>query len=371
MPYAIDLFSGAGGMSEGIIQAGFHILFSSDINEAVQKTYVNRHKQLGLIQGVNTHFELADIKDLTGDSIRNSIANLDIFKNKEIPHIDAIFGGPPCQGFSVFGKRRFINTQEYDPHTDPRNALVYQYIRLVKELRPKFFFMENVKGFTNLDKGLFVDNVKRQFMELGYNNIWCEIICAADYGVPQERYRMFMIGNRLGIEYEKPLPTHFPIDSDMTPKYITVGETIMDLVGKENKIPNHVPLVHKPVVAARYGYVKEGCKLNIDDLPPELAVATRKDSKTGKVANYSHVYKRLDRTKPSTTMVPGHNAFPIHPTLNRTLTAREAARIQTFPDTHIFTGTRQEQCIQVGNAVPPKMAEPFIMRIKEYLEKGG
>ena len=96
MPYAIDLFSGAGGMSEGIIQAGFHILFSSDINEAVQKTYINRHKQLGLIQGVNTHFELADVKDLTGDLIRNSIADLDIFKNKEIPHIDAIFGGPPC-----------------------------------------------------------------------------------------------------------------------------------------------------------------------------------------------------------------------------------------------------------------------------------
>lgn len=99
MPYAIDLFSGAGGISEGIIQAGFHILFSSDINEAVQKTYVNRHKQLGLIQGVNTHFELADIKDLTGNSIRNSIANLDVFKNKEIPHIDAIFKIDLWKGF--------------------------------------------------------------------------------------------------------------------------------------------------------------------------------------------------------------------------------------------------------------------------------
>ena len=96
-------------------------------------------------------------------------------------------------------------------------------------------------------------------------------------------------------------------------------------------------------------------------------MATRKDSKTGKVSNYSHVFKRLDRNKPSTTMVPGHNAFPIHPTLNRTLTAREAARIQTFPDTHIFFGTRQEQCIQVGNAVPPKMAEPFLKKIHELI----
>ena len=180
---------------------------------------------------------------------------------------------------------------------------------------------------------------------------------------------MFMIGNRLGIDFEEPLPTHYTIGSGCIPEYTTVGDAIMDLVGKENQIPNHVPLEHKPIVAARYAYIKEGCKLNLDDLPPELAAATRKDSKTGTVANYSHIYKRLDRKKPSTTMVPGHNAFPVHPTLNRTLTAREAARIQTFPDTHVFIGTRQEQCIQVGNAVPPKMAEPFLKKIRWYLSK--
>ena len=179
---------------------------------------------------------------------------------------------------------------------------------------------------------------------------------------------MFMIGNRLGIDYEPPSQTHFPIGTGKLPEYTTVGPAIMDLVGKENQIPNHVPLIHKPIVEARYGYVKEGCKLNVNDLPPELAVATRRDSKTGKVSNYSHVFKRLDRNRPSTTMVPGHNAFPIHPTLNRTLTAREAARIQTFPDSHIFCGTRQEQCIQVGNAVPPRMADPLLRKIKQYLE---
>ena len=209
--------------------------------------------------------------------------------------------------------------------------------------------------------------IKTYIPDLGYNNIWCEVICAADYGVPQDRYRMFMVGNRLGIDFQKPEPTNFPPESSKEPKYTTVGAAILDLMGKENQVPNHVPLKHKPIVEARYGYVKEGCKLNVDDLPPELAVATRKDSKTGVVSNYSHVFKRLDRNKPSTTMVPGHNAFPIHPILNRTLTAREAARIQTFPDNHIFFGTRQEQCIQVGNAVPPKMAEPFLIKIKEYI----
>jgi DNA (cytosine-5)-methyltransferase 1 len=228
--------------------------------------------------------------------------------------------------------------------------------------------MENVKGFLSLDNGLFVEEVKKAFENIGYKNIWCNIVCAADYGVPQERYRMFMIGNRLGIDFQPPVPTHFPSSSKSTPKYMTVGDAIMDLVSlTEEDVPNHVPLKHKTTVAARMGYAKEGGKLDESSLPDDLLAATRRDSKTGKISNYSHVYKRLSRDEPSTTMVPGHNAFPIHPTLNRTLTAREAARIQSFPDSHKFFGTRQEQCIQVGNAVPPRMAEPFLAQIKNYL----
>ena len=349
---AIDLFAGAGGLSVALKNSGFDIVLANEINERFAETHKHNFPEVPLI--------VKDINEVTGEEIRSIIGN---------EEVDLIVSGPPCQGFSVFGKRRFINTQDYDPHKDPRNFLVYQYIRIVKEIQPKFFFMENVKGFTNLDKGLFVEEVKKQFRDLGYENIWCEVVCAADYGVPQDRYRMFMIGNRLGIDFQKPEPSHHPIGSGLEPEYTTVGDAIMDLVGKENQVPNHVPLMHKPIVAARYGYVKEGSKLNVADLPPELAVATRKDAKTGIVSNYSHDYKRLARNKPSTTMVPGHNAFPIHPTLNRTLTAREAARIQTFPDTHVFFGTRQEQCIQVGNAVPPKMAEPFLLRIRDYLKE--
>ena len=349
---AIDLFSGAGGLTIALQNAGFSVLMANEIDPTFSETHRHNFPDIPLIQ--------KDIRELTKEELH------EILKEKEI---DVVVGGPPCQGFSVFGKRRFVNTQGYDPKQDPRNFLVYEYIRVVEVLRPKFFFMENVKGFTNLDNGLFVEEVKKQFQDLGYNNIWCQIVCAADYGVPQERYRMFMIGNRMGIDYIPPEKTNYPIGSGQYPEYNTVGPAIMDLVGKENDVPNHVPLVHKPIVAARYGYVKEGCKLNVEDLPPELAVATRRDSKTGKVANYSHVFKRLSRNKPSTTMVPGHNAFPIHPTLNRTLTAREAARIQTFPDSHIFLGTRQQQCIQVGNAVPPKMAEPFLKKIYECIEE--
>lgn len=349
---AIDLFAGAGGLSIALRDCGFNIVFANEINHRYAETHRLNFPAVNLIE--------KDINEISGADLRGATGGHEI---------DLIVGGPPCQGFSVFGKRRFVNTQEYDPHKDPRNFLVYQFMRVVETLKPKFFLMENVKGFTNLDKGLFVESVKASFKKLGYNDIWCEIVCAADYGVPQERYRMFMIGNRLGIKFVPPAPTHFADGVNNSPKYVTVGDAIMDLVGKEGKIPNHIPLVHKPIVAQRYAYVREGCRMNVEDLPPSLAVATRTDSKTGKVANYSHVYKRLSRFAPSSTMVPGHNAFPIHPTLNRTLTPREAARIQTFPDSHVFCGTRQEQCIQVGNAVPPKMAVPFITKIAEYINK--
>lgn len=347
---AIDLFSGAGGFIIGLLSSGYNVLFANEINHCFAETHKKNFPQVPLIED--------DICKVTEKILK---------KNTKGRSVDLVVGGPPCQGFSVFGKRRFINTQGYNPRKDPRNFLVYEFIRVVEILQPKFFFMENVKGFTNLDKGLFVEEVKKSFHNIGYTNIWCSVVCAADYGVPQERYRMFMIGNRLGIDFIPPQPTNFPQGSGKFPEYETVGNAILDLMGKENRVPNHVPLAHKPIVEARYGYIKEGCRLNVEDLPPELAIATRKDAKTGIVSNYSHVFRRLDRNKPSTTMVPGHNAFPVHPILNRTLTAREAARIQTFPDTHIFCGIRQEQCIQVGNAVPPKMVEPFLKKIADYI----
>jgi len=350
---AVDLFSGAGGLLIALERAGFKTLFANEINRRFADTHRYNFPNVELLE--------KDISEISRDELKKMTNGLDI---------QLVVGGPPCQGFSVFGKRRFVNTQGYIPREDTRNALVYEYIRVVEALKPNFFFMENVKGFLSLDGGLFVNEVVQQFKELGYKDIWCEIVCALDYGVPQERYRMFMIGNNMGIDFVPPSPTHHPIDSMMFPQYKTVGDAIMDLVEvTENEIPNHVPLKHKQIVADRMGHVKEGGKLDVDSLPPELLVATRSDSKSGKVSNYSHVYKRLSRTKPSTTMVPGHNAFPIHPTLNRTLTAREAARLQTFPDTHVFFGTRQEQCIQVGNAVPPDMAKPFFEQIAKYLSE--
>lgn len=348
---AVDLFSGAGGLLQSLLRSDYNVLFSVELDKAAVKT----HKE---------NFPDIPVFD---DDIRN------LKKEKMLEYtngssVDLVVGGPPCQGFSVFGKRRFVNTQGYNPREDDRNKLVYEYIRVVKELKPKYFFMENVKGFLSLDNGLFVEEVIKEFKSIGYDKIDFKIFCAADYGVPQKRYRMLMVGNRIGQEINFPEPTHSENPSLLTSQYTTVGEAIMDLVNlSEEDIPNHVPLKHKEIVSERMSYVKEGSKLNVDDLPEHLLQATRIDSKTGKVKNYSHIYKRLHRNLPANTLVPGHNAFPIHPTLNRTLTVREAARIQTFPDTHIFFGTRQQQCIQVGNAVPPLMAQPFFEQIKKSL----
>ena len=123
MPYAIDLFCGAGGCSEGLIQSGFHILFSSDISEMVEETYCHRHKQLGLIQGDNTWFERSDIRDLTGAIIQERILSLKIMAGKSMPIIDLMIGGPSCQGFSRAGRR---------DKSDPRNMLFGEYVRVIK-----------------------------------------------------------------------------------------------------------------------------------------------------------------------------------------------------------------------------------------------
>lgn len=231
MPYVIDLFSGAGGMSEGLIQAGFHIIYSSDINKDVEKTYVSRHEQLGLIQGQNTIFKRIDIRDLSSDEILKDINNLKIFKGKPTPKIDAIFGGPPCQGFSRAGLR---------DKEDPRNTLFKEYLRIVNEIRPKYVVMENVEGFldTRLNNYTGVlgkvynqdiimpDLLEQEFMSIGYNVLKPEVLDASDYGVPQRRRRVIFLAYLKG-EQAPSYPT--PTTKDESQK-VTVSEALMDLI---------------------------------------------------------------------------------------------------------------------------------------------
>ena len=232
MPYAIDLFSGAGGMSEGILQAGFNILFSSDINEDVQKTYMNRHEQLGYKQGENTFFYRADVRELNGEIIWESIKSLKCFdiNNPAPDRIDAIFGGPPCQGFSRAGKR--------DPN-DPRNMLFKEYLRIIDEIDPRYVVMENVEGFNDTKLTDFVANdeeiykgeyfVKeiliKEFRKMKYNVLQPKVLDASDYGVPQRRKRAIFIAYKEGEREPK-----YPDKTHEGENKVTVLDAIGDLI---------------------------------------------------------------------------------------------------------------------------------------------
>ena len=230
MPYAIDLFCGAGGCSEGLIQAGFHILFSSDISDMVEVTYTHRHEQLGLIQGENTWFERADIRDLTGEEIKKHISQLAIFKGKNIPEIDLMIGGPSCQGFSRAGRR---------DKSDPRNMLFGEYVRVISEIRPKYIVLENVEGFVDMQfmgyKGItgieYPDGsvtphiLRSELNEIGYDTLEPRILNAADYGVPQRRNRIIFMGYRRGLT-----PPKYPEPTVSPENYLTLQDAISDLI---------------------------------------------------------------------------------------------------------------------------------------------
>lgn len=225
--------------------------------------------------------------------------------------------------------------------------------------------MENVPGILSAQNGEYVKAIQEFFAENGYRTE-CKVINAADYGAPQLRKRFLLIGTKTDLVIPFPKPKYFSTPDSWQLPYRTVGEVITDLMDPSSYdlLSHHVPAKHAPTIVERYSYIEEGKKLDIERLPEHLKTGT----KTGKpIANFSHVYKRLDRKKPSSTIVPGHNAFPVHPVLNRTLTVREAARIQTFPDHYQFVGPIINQCLQVGNAFPCLVAQIFGERLRTVI----
>ncbi|MDB3880069.1 DNA cytosine methyltransferase [Alphaproteobacteria bacterium] len=334
----VDLFSGAGGFTIGFQKAGMEPLIGADYNKNAAETHRQNYPYTPFLEG-----------DLSNPDIQS-----ELFDN--LPKdVFCVVGGPPCQGFSIFGKRRFVNTKGYQPWDDERNALVFSFVNIVHKIKPKWFVMENVAGLSSLDNGKFLEALINEFKAIGFHNVEYKLLNAANYGVPQLRKRLVIIGNRTGHIIPWPKRKYFENPKDWQKPFRVVGEVLTDLSTDASlqKYKNHVPMKHKPLLVERYRYIPEGGKLDVDALPEHLKSGYR----TSKVKNYSHIFKRLHRNKPSFTMVPGHNAFPIHPWLNRALTVREAARIQTFPDEIEFYGSRQEQCIQVGNAFPPLLAE--------------
>ena len=402
--YAIDLFCGAGGMSEGIIQAGFHILFSSDINVDVERTYTNRHAQLGYIDGYNTHFQRADVRELNGKFIMNCISNLGMFTTGEFElpeEIDAIFGGPPCQGFSRAGRR--------DPN-DPRNMLFKEYIRIINEIRPKYVVMENVEGLNdtkffdfvgvtgtvyNDEGGVLVPIIlKNELNLIGYNVLEPRVLDASDYGVPQRRKRAIFIAYRNDqIAPEYPIPTHNGENK------VTVNDAISDLVrgidgnienltsyqlesksGRTPKvdgtylpfqeIPNNMDLsTHSDVIIERFSLFNEGEDSSTlrrriitegidlqgkDSLLDILEENTHLDRNElinifakGNVPvdlvtillTKKNIRRRLCRNNPSLTVGTLPDDY-ISPFENRTFSVREMARLQSFDDSFVFLGKR-------------------------------
>jgi DNA (cytosine-5)-methyltransferase 1 len=346
---AASFFTGAGGLLLGFVKANYNILASFD-----RKSIVAKNMNLNFPWLRHYH---ADLSQMSIDEIREAVG-------RQSP--DVVFGGPPCQGFSIFGNRRFINTRGHRPDADLRNELTLRFIDIALALSPKVIFLENVKGLLSTPRGdsLYIDEIVHRLGEKGYAVEYRVVNCAA-HGIPQLRERLILVATSSEIEFHWPSPKYFENPKPWQRPYNTVNDAIIDLMdpATHDKDYSHVPMNHKELVVERYKLIPEGGKLPEKDLPDHL----REGYRSKNIKNYSHVYRRLDGNQPASTLVPGHNAFPVHPKLPRTLTVREAARLQTFPDSMRFTGTRQQQCLLVGNAVPPLLAEIFAQAIAKAI----
>ncbi|TXD85268.1 DNA (cytosine-5-)-methyltransferase [Subsaximicrobium wynnwilliamsii] len=315
-PKYIDLFSGAGGFSLGFDSQGFEQVFSVDIEPNFCKTYTHNFPEHLLIEK-----DICELSDAEIDAL------------KEFDNIDVIIGGPPCQGFSIAGNigRKFVD--------DPRNRLFTEFVRVVKVVKPKFFVMENVARLYTHNQGETRQEIIRDFEKLGYH-VACEILNSADYGVPQVRKRAIFIG-RL---HEQSI--EFPAKE--VANYVSVKQALSHYPklesGETSSVPNHIAMSHSDQMLNKMSYVTDGGDRN------EIPVKIR--PKSGDVRKYI----KYASDKPS-VCVTGDMRKIFHYDQNRALTVRELAKLQSFPDDFVFKGTRISQQQQVGNSVPPKMAE--------------
>ena len=335
----IDLFCGVGGLSLGFEQAGFEVVSAVDMWEDAVITYNhNRKEKVAKVETV----EDFNVKELP-EIIRKQ-------------HITGIIGGPPCQGFSTVG-RRVVE--------DPRNKMYLEFYKAVKMAKPDFFLIENVKGMLTLNKGAFVKDLIERFGPegLGYN-ITYQLLNAADYGIPQNRYRVFYVGI-LNREFTFPEPYGYQL---------TAKDGISDLEGSNNEHYGSEPQndfqktmrgnCSHPINQDYTSHTEQTINIisqvpdggNIRDLPREV----------WEVRKYYKAFERMGTFKPSNTIDTGHRNY-FHYSEPRIPTVRESARIQSFPDDFEIVGTRGSQYKQVGNAVPPMLSRIIAEQIINYL----
>lgn len=341
----IDLFSGVGGLSLGFEWAGFETVASIDLwGDAIETYNHNRKNKCG---------------------IKTDIAsfNKDIKKFVKKTKITGVIGGPPCQGFST--ARLSDASSKIEGINESRNQLYLEFYKTVETLNPDFFLIENVRGMVTLDKGAFVRDIHTRFGKLGYEIVH-EVINASDYGVPQSRRRVFFIGL-------KSKKFNFPKKQDI---HITSLDALSDLRStfssptyksdpKNNfqklmrkgstLVMNHEPTNHSEKTIEIISMIPDGG--SIKSLPSEF----------WEVRKFNKAFQRMNSKQPSLTIDTGHRNY-FHFKENRIPTVRESARIQSFPDSFEFLGSKTSQYMQVGNAVPPLLAYEIALQIKRHLK---
>jgi len=341
----IDLFCGCGGLSLGFEKAGFEVSMAIDFWKDAIVTYnANRADKVAICD---------DIKNITNEQLNELSAGGEIV---------GIIGGPPCQGYSTVGTRD-IN--------DPRNHLYLQYCRIVEQVKPEFFVLENVKGLTTLSDGMFKDDIINRFGSLGYT-VNYKIINASHYGVPQNRERVFFVGlkdkkfsfpqgDETNIISCKDALSDLPtLDEknglDDIHQYSTEPQNDYQKMMRvnSNEIHNHQITVHSEQTKTIISMIPDGGR--IKDLPQEY----------WDVRKYNKAFERMSSNRPSNTVDTGHRNY-FHYSENRIPTARENARLQSFPDDFLIIGTKTSQYKQIGNAVPPLLAYAIAKAIKEQL----
>lgn len=350
-PKVIDLFSGVGGLSKGFEMEGFEIELAIENDKSISKAYTFNHPNVKVIN-----------EDITKLNLN------EVFK-KYTNKVDIVMGGPPCQGFSQKGQRKSIY--------DSRNFLFKYYLQVVKIVRPKYFVMENVPSLLTTEKGYFIREIQNEFKKIGYEMKY-SVLNAADYGVPQKRKRAIIIGK---LKEEAP---SFP---KIQKRKVTIWEAISDLnylesgeekqeyliepqslyqeMMRENTIElfNHKATKHSKIALERLSLIPPNAGREV--LPKEHLTKSI----------YSGTWTRMNKDELSVTITtrfdtPSSGKFT-HPFLNRAITVREAARLQSFPDDFIFIGNKSTQMKQVGNAVPPLLAAEIAKVIKNDMKGDG
>ncbi len=363
-PTAISLFAGAGGCSLGFGQAGYDVRFAADIDLDAAESYRRNFP--------GTTFEAADIRQLTAETVLQRIG----LKPGEL---DMLLGGPPCQGFSSAGMKA---------GDDPRNSLLSHYVRLLEGIRPKWFVMENVEGLLTSGGGLHVRDTVAAFLEAGYS-LNVEKVYAQGYGIPQRRKRVLIVGNRLGHDFVFPKPVTRFSGSIFRKAEITFATAVGDLPpaarehgeplafreppqnelqdylrGEARTVTDHYAVALSEIQLERVRGLKPGQTMK--DLPEHLQHESFRRRAFRRVMDGTPVekrggapsgLKRLFTNEPSLTITSAATREFVHPTEDRLLTLRECARLQTFPDSFEFAGSAASRIQQVGNAIPPMLAQ--------------